>query len=180
MHQPQTSRASPCVLHHHMLDEIGTLQAVGFTGLIQATRDTTAAAYAAVQVVALPALAIGLLYLGITAWREGSAIRERSAGAALTQGDLGLLVLCLVLDLVGGASADASDLVWAPCSAFIVYALFDSPLLAAINAIKELLEFTDVLPVATLAWLLAYAYPHAKLTRTLGLRRMEDENSTRG
>ena len=79
---------------------------------------------------------------------------------------------CLVI----GGSFDAFDLVWAPCSALLLYSLFDSPFIAVINAMKELLPFTDVVPVATLAWLLAYAYPEATLTRVLAVRRIDEES----
>ena len=163
------------MLHHHTLDNISTLQALGFQGFIQATRDTTGSLYNSFQSMALPTLTLALVYLGFSAWREGNALRKASAGAALNQRDFGLLTLCLLLDLIGG-SFDAFDLVWAPCSALLLYSLFDSPFIAVINAMKELLPFTDVVPVATLAWLLAYAYPEATLTRVLAVRRIDEES----
>ncbi len=61
-----------------------------------------------------------------------------------------------------------------PISAALLLSAFDSPLLAAANALKELLPLTDVVPVATLSWLLAYVYPEAQATHLLGLRRMDE------
>ena len=90
----------------------------------------------------------------------------------------GLLALCLVIDLVGGSSfflGEGSDVLWAPISALLVQTLWESPILAALNFLKELLPLTDVLPLASLAWLLAYAYPQSAATRALGLRRLESE-----
>ena len=94
-------RTRPLSLHQTLVDEIGTLQAVGLQGPIQAMRDFTQAAYAAMQPVVLPTLAMGLLFLGATAWREGSALRKKSSSAALNLRDFQLLALCLVLDFVG-------------------------------------------------------------------------------
>ena len=165
-----SSRTRPLSLHQTLVDEIGTLQAVGLQGPIQAMRDFTQAAYAAMQPVVLPTLAMGLLFLGATAWREGSALRKKSSSAALNLRDFQLLALCLVLDFVGGVV----DFAWAPISAALLLSAFDSPLLAAANALKELLPLTDVVPVATLSWLLAYVYPEARATHLLGLRRMDE------
>lgn len=167
-------RTRPLSLHQTLVDEIGTLQAVGLQGPIQAMRDFTQAAYAAMQPVVLPTLAMGLLFLGATAWREGSALRKKSSSAALNLRDFQLLALCLVLDFVGGGMGGVVDFAWAPISAALLLSAFDSPLLAAANALKELLPLTDVVPVATLSWLLAYVYPEARATHLLGLRRMDE------
>ena len=152
------------------------IHAVGFQGLIQSTRDFTTATYETVQPLALPMLATLLLYVGTSAWREGSALAEKAERASLTQRDFGLLLLCLLLDLAGGSSfvlGGGSDLVWAPVSAFVLFSLFDSTSLAAIQFVKEALPATDILPVATLAWLVAYAYPEGRAARAFDLRRPE-------
>ena len=175
-HTPPTLRVrSPCAAHS--VDHAAVLAAAGLQGPIQATRDFTSATFAAVQGVALPLLLVSAVYLGFSAWKRGQEFRERAAGSALVERDLGFLAACLAIDLVGNGSfffdfGDASDVLWAPVSAFIVNALFDSPPLAAINALKELLPLADILPVATLGWLIAYAYPDSALARALGLQRL--------
>ena len=72
-----------------LLDEFTCLQAVGFQGLIQATRDATSAAFADLQSVALPMLAALLIFGGIKAWQDGSTFRDSASGARLAQRDLG-------------------------------------------------------------------------------------------
>ena len=158
--------------------------AVGLQGLIQATRDTTQAAFSNLQAVALPLLAGGLLFLGTNAWREGAAYRKRAASAEMSPRDFGLLALCILIDAFGNTSlflGDASDVIWAPLSAFLVFSIFESPAVALLNFVKEGLLFTDVIPVATVAWLLTYAFPESQLARALGLERPsqgEDEDPT--
>lgn len=167
------------------------IHAVGFQGLIQSTRDFTATSFHSIQSVALPMLAILLLYVGTSAWREGNALAEKAQQAKLTQRDFGLLLLCLVIDLAGGSSfvlGGSSDLVWAPASSFVIFSLFDSASLAALQFVKEALPATDILPVATLAWLITYAYPEGRVARAFELSRPElhpdatddDEFRTRG
>ena len=150
------------------------IYAVGLQGLIQSTRDFTAAGVQATQSVALPLFAALLLYVGTVAWREGNTLAEKAQRAKLTQRDFGLLFLCLLLDLLGGSSfvlGDQSDYLWAPVSAFLIFSLFDSFSLAAVQFVKEALPWTDVVPVATLSWLIAYAYPESSAARAFGLRR---------
>lgn len=156
------------------------IHAVGLQGFIQATRDVTAATFHSVQSAALPLLAGLLLYVGTSAWREGSALAGKAQSATLTQRDLGLLVLCLLLDLGGGSSfvlGGSSDLVWAPASAFLIFSLFESTSLAAAQFLKEALPATDIVPVATLAWLVAYAYPESRAARAFEIRRPELRSS---
>ena len=159
------------------IDHVSVLTAVGLQGVIQATRDATSSSFPVLRDTLLPVVLTGLVYLGVSAWRQGSELRRNSAGETLTQRDFGLLASCLLVDLLGNGSffiGDDSDLFWAPASAFIVNALFESPPLALLNFVKEALPLADVVPVATLAWLLAYAYPDAPATRALGLRRLRD------
>jgi hypothetical protein len=167
------------------------------TGRLQAS------AFNEFRQVALPLAAVSLLYLAVTAWREGQALRERASGAALSQRDLGhtharsepticsvpalkhrarrshsLLVICLLVDLAGDSSFvinENSDLLWAPASGLLLNALFDSPALGALNLVKELLPGTDIVPVATLAWLVAYAYPESAAAKVFGVRRLSED-----
>ena len=83
-----------------------------------------------------------------------------------------MLLLCLALDLVGGASlfvGEASDALWAPVSAYAHWALFGSVNLTVLDFFQELVPFADLLPLATAAWFLATAYPDSAAARLLGL-----------
>jgi len=71
------------------------------------------------------------------------------------------IFLCIGLDLVGMATylipalAEVTDLVWAPVSAMIFYALFGGrigKLGGVLNFLKEIIPFTDIIPTFTIAW----------------------------
>ena len=69
------------------------------------------------------------------------------------------LALCILLDAAGDASffypiGEIWDVPFALFSALVVELLFGWPALAAVAFWEELLPFTDILPTATLGWLL--------------------------
>lgn len=182
MRPPLPHATAPLPLLRQARASAGTrarpVYAVGLQGAIQATRDTTAAAFKAFQAaalpVALPLFAVLLCYVGFGAWREGNAMSKKARTSKLTGADFGLLCTCLLLDLAGGGSfvlGGGSDLIWAPASSFVVFSLFESSGLAALQFVKEALPATDVLPVTTLAWLVAYAYPESTAASIFELRR---------
>ena len=174
---PIAPRTPSPLLFDSSVDGISTLTAVGLQGFIQSTREATAFAFNSVQSVALPTIAGAILYIAIGAWREGKAFRLKSATPMLTSRDLSLLMLCVILDLVSAFgntpffAGEASDLLWAPVGASLLYNLFESPALSGLQLVKELLPFTDIVPVATVAWLCVYAYPESRVARTLGVKR---------
>ena len=51
---------------------------------------------------------------------------------------------------------ETGDLAWAPVSAILVRALYQSNVLASIDLLEEVLPFTDVLPTATIGWACEY------------------------
>ena len=69
----------------------------------------------------------------------------------------------IAIDLVGDGSfiipgaGEGTDLLWAPISALLVRALYGNNVLAIVNLIEELLPFTDIIPTATLAFILELA-----------------------
>ena len=69
----------------------------------------------------------------------------------------------------GQAGVKRHDLVWAPVCFLLLREIFGSNTVAAIGALKEVLPFTDVLPVASLAWLLRYGFPDSSWSRALGI-----------
>jgi hypothetical protein len=85
------------------------------------------------------------------------------------------LILCVIIDAVGDSSfvipgfGELEDVAWAPLSAFLVSRVFDSNSLTGLEFLKEALPGTDIIPLASLAWLLTYVYPDNILTKLLGL-----------
>lgn len=158
---------------HSLLDQISSLHAAGLQGLIQATRDATQGAFEPIRTVAIN-VGLGALVFGATsAWTAGGRLREKRA--ELTEREFTLLFLCFCLDLAGDSSfvvGELGDLVWAPISALALKAIFGSTPLALLNFVKEALPFSDIVPVATLAWLLAIVYPESAAARLLGLDSM--------
>ena len=103
------------------------------------------------------------------AWFSGKA-RATSGNV-----DFNLLYLCVFIDVIGDTSyllpgvGEGEDLLWAPISALVVGKIFNSSALGTLDFAKEILPFSDVLPVATLGWVLQNLYPEAGLTKALGL-----------
>ena len=70
------------------------------------------------------------------------------------------LFLSILIDLIGvltyavPAVGEAGDLAWAPISALLVYQLYGNGLTTGIAFAEELLPGLDIIPTATIAWLL--------------------------
>lgn len=85
------------------------------------------------------------------------------------------LILCILIDLTGDASfllpgiGEVEDVAWAPISAFLLKSIFDSNLIGTLEFAKEILPFSDIVPLATLCWSLQYVFPDSPLARTLKL-----------
>lgn len=73
------------------------------------------------------------------------------------------LVVCVLIDLVGSGSlavpflGDALDVVTAPVSALLLHAIFADARVTAAGLAEELLPGTDIMPTATIAWVLQNA-----------------------
>lgn len=85
---------------------------------------------------------------------------ERGPASGTTM-DPGLkLALCLLIDLVGISSfavpgaGEATDIGWAPVSAILINYLFGSPVFTSLALVEELLPGFDIIPTATIAWIL--------------------------
>lgn len=71
------------------------------------------------------------------------------------------IALCIILDVIGMASyiipamGEFADVVWAPISGFIFFALFGGRFGAiggVLNFLEEIIPFTDIIPSFTIAW----------------------------
>ena len=76
------------------------------------------------------------------------------------QAKLTKLLVSILIDLVGIATyalpavGEVGDLAWAPVSAYLVYSLYGNRLLAGLAFAEELLPGLDIIPTATIAWIL--------------------------
>jgi hypothetical protein len=79
--------------------------------------------------------------------------------------DVGKLLLCLVIDILGTSSelipfvGELTDVAYAPLAAFALRYLFQgSNVIFALEFVEEILPFTDVLPLATLVSFSFFSY----------------------
>lgn len=85
------------------------------------------------------------------------------------------LFACLAIDFIGDTSfllpgiGEAEDVVWAPIAAVAVSKIFGSNFLVAAEFIKEILPGTDILPLATLAWIVDNVIDDSDLAKLLNL-----------
>ena len=92
------------------------------------------------------------------------------------------LLFCIIIDFAGDASfalpgiGELEDSVWAPLSAYLVANTFGSSAITALDFLKEVLPGTDIIPVATLAWIIKYKFPYSEAAKFLKLSP-EDSNS---
>jgi len=93
----------------------------------------------------------------------------------LNPGSLLTLLLSLSIDLAGDSSfvlpgvGELEDVAWAPVSALLLRTIYNSNAVAGLDFIKEALPFTDVVPVATLAWASKNLFPESPVSKALGL-----------
>eukprot|EP00930_Biecheleria_cincta_P064305 TRINITY_DN49869_c0_g1_i1.p1 TRINITY_DN49869_c0_g1~~TRINITY_DN49869_c0_g1_i1.p1 ORF type:complete len:268 (-),score=33.13 TRINITY_DN49869_c0_g1_i1:21-779(-) len=82
------------------------------------------------------------------------------------------LFLCIVIDVTGDGSLllPSMDLWFAPLEGIALKALFGGNVLAVLGFIEEALPFSDVLPTATIAWILQTLAPDNAITRFLGIQ----------
>ena len=83
--------------------------------------------------------------------------------------------ISLIIDFIGDTSfllpgiGETEDIIAAPLEAFVIGKLFDSNFITFIEFAKEILPGTDILPVATIAWLLENVFDDSELAKLLQL-----------
>ena len=71
---------------------------------------------------------------------------------------------------------EVTDVVWAPIAALALRSLFDSSnVVLALEFVEEILPFTDVLPLATLCWVVETYYGDSNVARALRIGRYGKE-----
>ncbi|KAG8464693.1 hypothetical protein KFE25_010061 [Diacronema lutheri] len=133
-----------------------------------------------------------LAWRGISGALEGATPKPARKSSAATRDELGAaastrarevplqqwlkLIPCVLIDLGGDASyalpfvGDIGDVTWAPTSALLLKQLFGSNAIAGVDFVKEILPFTDIIPVATIAWTLETFAPDSAAAKALGIK----------
>jgi len=90
--------------------------------------------------------------------------------------DFGKLLICVAIDIIGSSSelvpllGEVSDLVWAPIAATILQNLFESNrVLFFLELTEEILPLTDIIPLATLAWVVDTYFGDSNIAELLNL-----------
>jgi hypothetical protein len=103
--------------------------------------------------------------------------------------DFGKLLVCLAIDVIGSSSelvpllGEVSDFVWAPIAATVLQNLFGSNrILFFLELTEEILPFTDIIPLATLAWVIDTYFGDSDIAQLLNLGKFSpsyDRTETR-
>jgi hypothetical protein len=89
------------------------------------------------------------------------------ARAILPAGIWQRLLISLLIDLIGSSSyllpivGEGADVAWAPIQTILIMAMYDktSPNLKYVSFVEEILPFTDIVPSATIGWLMQFGLP---------------------
>jgi hypothetical protein len=98
--------------------------------------------------------------------------------------DYGKLILCLTIDVIGTSSelipfvGELTDIAYAPVAALALRSLFQgSNVVFALEFIEEILPFTDILPLATICWVVETYYGDSDIAKTLQIGLYNNSNS---
>jgi hypothetical protein len=103
------------------------------------------------------------------------SIQERNENV-FHQPDFGKLLVCVAIDVIGSSSVllplfgDVSDILWAPTAGILLRYLFNgSNILFVLEFTEEILPLTDILPLATLCWVIDTFFRDSNLAKLLQL-----------
>jgi len=95
--------------------------------------------------------------------------------------DFAKLLVCIAIDLIGTSSelvpgiGELTDVVWAPIAAVILRSLYGgNNVLFALEFLEEILPFTDILPLATLSWVVDTFFSDSVYSKLLRIGRFSD------
>lgn len=89
--------------------------------------------------------------------------------------DFGKLLICLTIDVIGSSSevlpflGEVTDILYAPIAATVLRNLYGSNILFGLEFAEEILPFTDVLPLATICWVIDTFLPDSSIAKLLKL-----------
>lgn len=101
--------------------------------------------------------------------------------------NFGKLLVCLAIDIIGTSSellpiiGELTDVVWAPIAALSLRSLFQgSNVVFALEFAEEIFPFTDILPLATICWIVETFYGDSSFAQTLQIGVYGKENLGNG
>jgi hypothetical protein len=118
--------------------------------------------------------------------------RRNTNGSSM---DLSKLFLCIIIDVLGSANeaiplaGEVVDVIYAPIAALLLRQLFQgSNVVFLLEFVEEILPFTDVLPLATICWVVEAFFGGSGLARALRIgdygptltRDMLDDKTRKG
>jgi len=89
--------------------------------------------------------------------------------------DFSKLLVCLAIDVLGTSSeivpvlGEFTDIIYAPIAASLLRSLYGSNVIFALEFAEEILPFTDIIPLATLCWVVDTFFADSDVARTLQL-----------
>jgi hypothetical protein len=95
----------------------------------------------------------------------------------LGQADFKKLFFCIAIDVIGTSSellpilGEVTDIVWAPIAALALRSLYGSNVVLVLEFVEEILPFTDILPLATICWVVDTFSPDSDIAKLLQLGR---------
>ena len=153
-------------LHPVMMPRRATLAAITAAAPALAAEDGNslppASSVAERRAALLPGVACVIGFAGIKAANDRRASQPglRSGGGDPKEERLNKLLISLLIDLIGMATyivpvaGETGDLAWAPISAYLIYNLYGNGLISGLAFAEELLPGLDIIPTATIAWVL--------------------------
>jgi hypothetical protein len=93
----------------------------------------------------------------------------------IAQPDFTKLALCIAIDVIGTSSevvpffGELTDVLWAPIAGYALRSLYGSNVLFALKFTEEILPFTDILPLATVCWVVDTFFADSDLAKLLQL-----------
>lgn len=110
------------------------------------------------------------------------SIKNKSQAPTITP-DVRKLILCLIIDIIGASSelipfvGELTDIAYAPVAALALRSLFQgSNVVFALEFLEEFLPFTDILPLATICWVVETYYGDSDIAKTLQIGLYNNDN----
>ena len=101
---------------------------------------------------------------------------DTSTSSSTVPPDFGKLLICILIDSIGSSSmllpliGDASDVLWAPTAGLLLrYLFYNSNVILVFEFAEEILPFTDILPLATLCWIIDTYFRETDIAKLLQL-----------